>query len=371
MKRSLQFILFFGVLTFFLYIGNFVIYDALSVIFHIFDSSQLLFLASMLGIFSGSLVASTIIGNKYYNWFTRFYYTLSAVWIGFFVYMFLASFAYGVIMIISGQLFVEIGAVLIFMALVISIYGIIHAKKIYVMEIKISLPQLPDVWRGRKAVWISDLHLGQLHGSSFVKKIVEKVNKLSPDIIFIGGDLFDGTTSPDLITLIAPLKKLSGSLGVYFITGNHEEFGNSDKFISAVKTIGINILQDRMVEIDGIQLIGVDYHNASDKNRFKKILSELRINTHKPSILLKHEPKDLNVALEAGISLQISGHTHQAQLWPLRYVANLIYKNFTYGLKTLGEMKIYTSSGVGTWGPPMRVGTNNEIVLFTFIQSTP
>lgn len=80
--------------------------------------------------------------------------------------------------------------------------------------------------------------------------------------------------------------------------------------------------------------------------------------------MLKHEPKDLSVAQEAGISLQISGHTHKAQLWPLEYIAQLSYKGYAYGLKRLENMYVYTSSGVGIWGPPMRVGTTDEIVLF-------
>ena len=94
-------------------------------------------------------------------------------------------------------------------------------------------------------------------------------------------------------------------------------------------------------------------------------LSRLAIDPRKPSILLKHEPRDLDVAEAAGISLQISGHTHKAQMWPLVYVAQRSYKGFAYGLKRLGRMQVYTSSGVGSWGPPMRVGTDGEIVVIT------
>ena len=229
------------------------------------------------------------------------------------------------------------------------------------------LRNLPAKWRNKKAIWISDLHLGQIHSNSFTRNIVEKVKALPYDIIFIGGDLYDGTSAPDVRELIAPLRELTAPLGIYFITGNHEEFGNDEKFISAVKSIGIEVLQDRMVDVDGLQIIGVDYLTARKRAQFQKILSGLSIDTGKASILLKHEPKDLDVAEEAGITLQISGHTHRAQLWPLGYVANFVYKGFAYGLKTFKGMTIFTSSGVGTWGPPMRVGTNSEIVIFNFI----
>ena len=249
----------------------------------------------------------------------------------------------------------------------VSIYGIFHNKNIRIVEMQIPLPDLPASWENKKAIWISDLHLGQINGLSFLRKIVEKINTFPHDIIFIGGDLFDGTSAPDINELIAPLKGLSAPEGIYFITGNHEEFGNNEKFISAVKSVGIKVLQDKLINLNGLQLVGVDYSTASNRAQFEKILSGLSIDKNKASILLKHEPKDLDIALQAGISLQISGHTHRAQLWPLGYIADLIYKGFAYGLKAYGKMSVFTSSGAGTWGPPMRVGTNSEIVVFTFL----
>ena len=113
-------------------------------------------------------------------------------------------------------------------------------------------------------------------------------------------------------------------------------------------------------------IVWVDYRNSSKSENYKEILKKVAINRNVPSILLKHEPKDWEIAEGAGISLQISGHTHKAQMWPLVYVARMIYKNFTYGLQRFKNMQIYTSSGTGTWGPPMRVGTQSEIVVFTF-----
>lgn len=362
-------LLFIGVLSLFLYIANLVVYEALAAIFSVTVSWQLIALGVLLGIFSGSFIAATLLGTRYYNAFTRIYYLLSAVWIGFFVYLFFASVLYGLFVMLLGVSSPHgIGEAFIVGALLISAYGVLHARNIRVTEIEVFLPHLPAKWRGRKAIWISDLHLGQLHGPSFARKVVEKVNALPHDIIFIGGDLYDGTGAPDIAELTAPLKAFSAPLGTYFITGNHEEFGDSNRFVAAVKSQGIRVLQDAMVEVNGLQLIGVDYHNASDSGRFKNILSKLAIDPKKPSILLKHEPKDLDVAEAAGVSLQISGHTHRAQLWPLGYLAQLIYKGFAYGLKSFQGMQVYTSSGTGTWGPPLRVGTSSEIVLFTFYE---
>lgn len=349
----------------FLYLGNLVVYDGIALAFGIADATQLFWLGAVLGFFSASFIAATLIGNWRYNAFTRAYYTLSAVWMGFFVYLFFASFIEGVLVGVS-QSFVTVGPVLFYIALLLGAYSMLHARKIVVTEVPISLPNLPPSWKGRKAVWISDLHLGQLHGRSFAEKIVARVSALAHDIVFVGGDLFDGTGAPDLPDLANPFKKLSAPLGVYFITGNHEEFGNRERFLSAVASAGMRALVDEMVEIEGLQLIGVDYKNASLAARFKDTIAKLAIDREKVSILLKHEPKDVDIAQEAGISLQISGHTHKAQLWPLGYIAQLIYRNFSYGLKRFKDMAIYVSSGTGTWGPPMRVGTDSEIVLFTF-----
>jgi predicted MPP superfamily phosphohydrolase len=342
MTKAVTVSFFMLVIAGFLYLGNLIIYEAVALAFGVTKTTQLLLLSVGLGFLSASFIAATIIGNFYYNVFTRTYYLLSTVWIGFFTYIFIASTIDGVMIAISHS-FISIGPVLFLTALLVSIYGILHARKIIVTKISVSLPNLPSSWKGRKAVWISDVHLGQIHGFEFAQKIVARVSALSPDIIFIGGDLYDGTGAPDIPELTAPLKGLSAPLGVYFITGNHEEYGDRKRFLSAVESAGMHVLQDEMVEIDGLQLIGVDYQNASNAARFKDILSKFAINPVKASILLKHEPKDLDVAYAAGISLQISGHTHNAQMWPLEYIPRLTYKGFAYGLKQFKDMQVYIS----------------------------
>jgi predicted MPP superfamily phosphohydrolase len=106
--------------------------------------------------------------------------------------------------------------------------------------------------------------------------------------------------------------------------------------------------------------------HASKKTRFEDILQNLQIDRTLPSILLKHVPSHLDVARKNGITLQLSGHTHRAQMFPFNLFTYLIYRGFDYGLHALGSMQVYTSSGVGTWGPPLRVGTRSEIVEILF-----
>lgn len=358
---------FMGVFSLFLYIANLVVYEALAGIFEVTTPHGLWVLGALLFILSASFIVASILGMRFYNWFTRSYYLFSSLWIGFFTYLFLASVLYGLFLDIPTLPTKALGQLLIALAILASMYGAVHARNIRISKIEVSLPNLPEKWKGRKAIWISDVHLGQLYGSSYAEKIVEKANALSHDIVFIGGDLYDGTEAIDATKFVAPLGGFSGKLGIYFITGNHEEIGKSGAFVTAVRSAKIRPLLDEMIEIDGLQLIGIDYRNSASKEGFKKVLSGLSIQPDKPSILLKHEPKDIDVARNAGISLQLSGHTHHAQMWPLGYIADFVYKGFAYGLKRSGKMYVYTSSGVGTWGPPVRVGTDCEIVHITFV----
>lgn len=367
LPRPLMIFMFVFIVSVFLYVANLVVYEALASIFNVTRTGDLLLLGGALFVLSASFIVSTVVGMKYYNAFTRWYYLVSAVWIGLFTYLFFAAVLYGLLLMFSFLPAIALGKLLVCGAVLVSVYGVLHARKIKVTNIKVGLQNLPQAWKGRSAVWISDVHLGQLYGPSYAKRIVEKVNALPHDIIFIGGDLYDGTGASDIKELVAPLGNFSGKFGTYFITGNHEEIGESTAFVEAVRSAGIRPLLDEIVEVEGVQIVGIDYRNSMRKKDFQNIISRLPIEANKPTILLKHEPKDIDVARDAGISLQLSGHTHGAQMWPLGYLAHFIYKGFSYGLKRSGDMQVYTSSGVRTWGPPMRVGTDCEIVHITFI----
>jgi predicted MPP superfamily phosphohydrolase len=317
-----------------------------------------------------SFIVALFVGAKYYNLFTCVLYSVSASWMGVFFYLLLASVLYGFVVLLMRFTGSEIslrwfGVFLLTLALIVGIYGLFHARKIFIKRVDIKLEQLPVSWEGRTAVFVSDVHLGQIRGESFSRKIVDKINALNPDIVFIGGDLYDGFPT-DIKRATEPFNDLKPKLGVYFITGNHEEFRDNKPFIDAVKEVGMRVLDDEKVEIEGVQILGVDYLNARDREKFAEIIVGMNLDKNKPSILLKHEPKDVDVTSAQKISLQLSGHTHRAQVWPLGYLPKKVYKGFDYDLKSLGDTQIFTSSGVGTWGPPIRVGTNAEIVFIKF-----
>ncbi|MBV8053123.1 MAG: metallophosphoesterase [Acidobacteriaceae bacterium] len=227
------------------------------------------------------------------------------------------------------------------------------------------LANLPEAWRGRRAALISDLHLGHVRNGSFLRRMVATVLSEEPDAIFIAGDLFDGTAI-DARLAAEPLKQLAAPQGVYFVAGNHDQFRDDRKYLNAVADTGIRVLSNEKVEVDGLQIIGVPYRNAFHRSRFASILQAIGLERDRASILLTHAPDHPDIAEAAGISLQLAGHTHLGQFIPWSWIVRRIYRQFVYGLSRIGNMQAFTSSGAGTWGPPLRLGSNPEIVVLEF-----
>jgi uncharacterized protein len=246
-----------------------------------------------------------------------------------------------------------------------TVFGIVNARWIRVRRISVKLPNLPVAWRGRVAALVSDVHLGHVNGAAFMRRIVEKLKRLQPDIVFVPGDLYDGTRV-DPTALAAPWKDFSPKFGTYFVTGNHEEFTDPRKYLEGITSAGVRVLNNERVVIDGLQVVGVDFSDTTREERFQSVLARTQVDRGQASILLSHAPHALNIAERAGISLQLSGHTHGGQIFPSTYFTKRIFGPFTYGLQQFGNLAVYTTCGVGTWGPPLRVGTNPEIVIIRF-----
>ncbi len=347
-------------------------YEVIVTIFNVTKPGTLLALQIVLGALSVSFILSSIIESYYNNLATRIFYRISAVWLGFLLYLMMAEIVFYVVLAallpfgVSLHVITFIGKVLLGLALLVTVYGLFNARRMTVTALKLKLDGLPEAWKGRKAVWVSDLQLGQVYGRQFSQSVVDKINGLDPDIVFVGGDLYDGV-KVDLDDVIAPFRAMHPPLGTYFINGNHEEFSDNTKYLEAVRRAGMKTLVDESVDIDGLELVGVDYGSTITRSVFKTILSRLTKNKDKCYMLLKHSPSHVKAAEEAGISFMISGHTHHAQMAPLNMLTSLIYNKYDFGLRKSGKMVQYTSSGVGTWGPPLRVGNKSEIVLITFV----
>jgi predicted MPP superfamily phosphohydrolase len=245
------------------------------------------------------------------------------------------------------------------------LYALINAATLRVTLVTVALPHLPSAWRGRTAALVTDLHFGHVHSVGFARRVVARLAALAPDVVFIAGDLFDGGAI-DRAAVVAPWRDLAVPRGIYFVTGNHDEFSHPAPVLAAVRDAGIRVLDNAHVDLDGLQVIGVHDGVGSDPVALRDILARVQVNPAQPSILLNHQPANLPIAEAAGISLQLSGHTHSGQFWPWNLLVRRIYGPFAYGLHRLRGLQVLTSSGAGTWGPPLRLGTRSELVLITF-----
>src|SRR4030042_1739010 len=366
----MRFVLFISIVQSILFLGHWFLYRTLVRFFGVSGPTSLLTLKVAVGLVSVSLVLTSFLAFRYFNLPVRCLYTGAASWLGIFYLFILASILcwvfYGLGKLfhlpLNGKILIEI---LIGLALMASLYGFINAGVIRMTRISLQLPHLPNPWKGKTAVWVSDTHLGQVRNDGFAQKIATLVQSLHPDIVFIGGDLYDGEPV-DLDKVIEPFSRISVPYGIYFITGNHEEFYDNTPYLEAGRRAGIRVLYNEKVDLDGLQIIGVDYKDSRREEQFRTILQKMGIDRKKPSILLKHVPLHLQVAKEQGISLQLSGHTHQGQVFLFRFITSQVYQGYDYGLNWFGDLLVYTSSGAGTWGPPMRLDTIPEIVVITF-----
>jgi predicted MPP superfamily phosphohydrolase len=324
----------------------------------------------IVSILSVSFLAASLLAFRYTNPALRILYRASAIWLGLLSFLFLAA-AFSWILYAAAQIsslsvnFHQMVEVLYTVAIVTGVYGVFNASWTRITRITVRLANLPETWRGRKAALISDVHLGHVRNGSFLRRMVAKILKEEPDAIFIAGDLYDGTAI-DAKRAAAPLSKLTAPHGVYFVAGNHEQFGDDSKYLRAVEAAGVRVLTNEKVDADGLQIIGVPYNHATHNTHFASVLEGVGVDRKRASILLTHAPDHPEVAEAAGVSLQLSGHTHVGQFIPWSWMARRIYRQFVYGLSRIGKMQVFTSSGAGTWGPPLRLGSNPEIVVLQF-----
>jgi predicted MPP superfamily phosphohydrolase len=317
-----------------------------------------------------AFIPATILRFRFANPAVSIVYALSAVWVGALNFAFFA--ALGCWMLEGASWLTgwalprfSIAASFFGLALLATGYGLINARWIRVSRVTVRLPHLPEAWKGRTAALVTDLHLGPLFGARFLRRVIDRLRSLRPDVVFISGDMFDGSTL-GLDQLVAPWREYSPGRGIYYVTGNHDEFAERSIFLRAVKRVGVRVLDNEKIDVDGLQIAGVHDTEAGNPTELRAILRQAPIDRRQPSILLSHRPVNLSVAEEDGISLQLSGHTHGGQIWPWNLVVSRVYGRFASGLSRLGRLQVYTSNGVGTWGPPLRVGTKSEIVLIRF-----
>ena len=333
-------------------------------------ASSLPWLPITVSFLSVSFLAASLLAFRYTNPAVRAFYRVAAVWLGFVSFLFFAACASWAVLGVARLAgmnvnFHGIVVALFGVAVLSGLLGLFNASWTRVRRITIRLENLPDAWRGRTAALISDLHLGHVRNGNFLRRIVARVMREKPDAVFVAGDLYDGTAI-DAAQAAEPLRGLRAPQGAYFVAGNHEQFGDDSKYMHAVSNVGVRVLHNEKIEAEDLQIVGVPYNHATQDEHFRSVLRDIGLDRNRASILLTHAPDRPHVAEAEGISLQVSGHTHVGQFFPWTWMARRIYRQFAYGLNRIGKMLVYTSSGAGTWGPPLRLGSSPEIVLFHF-----
>lgn len=324
----------------------------------------------VLVLLGASFIISSFLAHIFNNSFFRGYYYASGLWIGFLINFSIAIaiswstvFLLGKIDFTVNKNIITIFAITI--SILLSIFGAWNAMHPKVTNVSVKINNLPVSWKGKNIVQISDVHLGFIYRQKFADEMVEEVNQLDPDIVVITGDLFDGSDG-DLDWVANSIGNLKARDGIYFVTGNHETYLGLEKVFGVLgRAKNITILRDDMVNLNGLQIVGIDYPQAMHQRNQKdlnEVFEKVGLDRSKPSLLLNHAPVQIQQAINAGISLQLSGHTHRGQLFPFQFITRIVYKSYDYGLVKKGNFNIYTTPGIGTWGPAMRTDSRPEIV---------
>lgn len=244
--------------------------------------------------------------------------------------------------------------------------GFINAVIPVVKKYEISLPKKTEGVSTMRIAAVSDIHLGSIIRKRSIRKLSSILEEIKPDAVFLLGDIIDGELGPVLRGDL--LKYFTGPDtrdGLYAITGNHEYIGGADRTIPYIESSGIRILRDEMIVLPG----GIQVAGRLDRDS-QRYLSEKRMPVGKlienadhsfPLILLDHQPLQLGEAADNGIDLQLSGHTHKGQLWPLNYLIDKIYE-VGYGHRKIGNTHVIVSSGFGLWGPRVRTSGRSEVI---------
>lgn len=323
-------------------------------------------------------IAAKILESKHSSVISDVLNILGGFWLAFMVYGFLFFLISDILLlilripgIISGEnilLFRKWSLIItvVFSSLLI-IGGFINAIIPVIKEYDITINKPAGAIKTFRIAAVSDIHLGSIIRKRSIKKLSGMLKGMNPDIVLLLGDIVDGEIGPVLRgDLLQYFTWPKCNDGLFAITGNHEFIGGANRTIPYIESKGIRVLKDEMVTLEGgIQLIGrIDRDSFRFYGKERLSLGELmkHADNTKPVILLDHQPFHLDESAKYGIDLQLSGHTHNGQMWPLNYVTSWIYE-LSYGYLRKGNTQFIVSSGYGLWGPRVRSGSRSEVLL--------
>ncbi|MCX6137417.1 MAG: metallophosphoesterase [Ignavibacteriales bacterium] len=257
------------------------------------------------------------------------------------------------------------GMVIAAVAIVVAL-GSVNAFTPRIRTLDLTIPKKNSKLSSLNIVMASDIHLGTMVCQDRLARIVDTINELQPDLILLPGDVIDEDLAPVIRqNLGETLKRLSAKYGIYAVTGNHEYIGGVEPAVRYLEAHNVKLLRDTAVTIDGsLCVVGrEDISGNRMRGKKRKTLAEILVTAEKslPVIVMDHQPFHLEESAQAGVDLQLSGHTHYGQMWPFNYITHKVYE-LDWGYLKKENTNYYVSCGVGTWGPPVRIGNTPEIV---------
>lgn len=249
-------------------------------------------------------------------------------------------------------------------------YGAWNARHPVTINYEITIPKTTGSLETLQVVMVSDIHLGQMIDNHRLKKLVNRINQLEPDIVLITGDIIDHKV--DVLPnqhMIETFRKLRPKIGTYAILGNHEYFDQKPELaIQYLEQGNVHILRDQLALVNNsFYVVGRDdvsklRYTGMNRQDLKTIMAD--IDHTLPILLLDHQPSNLQDAVDLGVDLQLSGHTHLGQLFPNSLITRKLYE-LDWGYLQKDNLQVIVSCGVGTWGPPIRIGNTPEIINLT------
>ncbi|MGL5865994.1 MAG: metallophosphoesterase [Dermatophilaceae bacterium] len=246
-------------------------------------------------------------------------------------------------------------------------YGVVEAANPAITTAEVRSAQLPAEFDGVRVALITDIHAGAVRSAAFTREVVGLVNAARPDLVVVAGDLVDGPEArygPEL----APLADLRAPLGVFATTGNHEMFDDTAEWLDRFEQVGLTVLRNESVPLTrggaSIMLAGADDATGEGEYAADYGAALERTEPRAFTVFAAHQPLQAFEIQGRGVDLQLSGHTHGGQQWPIRYLVTL-QQPYVDGYRVVGDVPVFTSRGVGAWGPPVRVAASPEVPIIT------
>jgi uncharacterized protein len=286
------------------------------------------------------------------------FYFITATWLGYIFLLFSLVLVYEIFHVVTKYDSRVILGSLLCIAVLLGTYALVQGRVLTTRTYALTVQNLTEPLR---VVHLSDIHVGTVHQKKYLTEIIEKTNELNPDIVLVTGDLFDGSAEIDT-SILLPLNDLTARS--FFSHGNHELYEGLDAVRDTLQTLDLELLENTAVEYKGVQIIGVNDRQSLTKDQtLGSILASLPQAENQPRLLMYHTPSDWSVARDAGITMMFSGHTHNGQIFPFTLLVRIFFP-YINGLYEEEGKYLHVSPGTGTWGPPMRLGSHNQITVF-------